>query len=241
MEMKHILILGHGGMLGHMVSKYLADKCVCYTTQHRFPSNEFKQDILNFDGDYIINCIGAIPQRKNEFQVNFDLPIWLSDNAKCKVIHPSTDCEVDDNEYGISKRKAAEYIKTYSNNTKIIKTSIIGPELNGHSSLLSWFLSSTGEVKGYKNAMWNGITTLEWAKLCYNMINWWDSFHTENIAQSSCVSKYELLVILKELYQKDIIIIPFENKFIDKCLNGTIITNHIKEQLEDLKKYYESN
>lgn len=239
--MIRVLILGHKGMLGHMVVKYLSDKCVCYTTPHRFPSDEFKHDILNFDGDYIINCVGAIPQRKNEFQVNFELPIWLSQSANCNVIHPSTDCEVDDNDYGISKRRAAEYIKTYSKNTKILKTSIIGPELNGHSSLLSWFIHSTGEVKGYKNAYWNGITTLEWAKLCHNMINWWDDFDVENIAQSECISKYELLCIFKELYQKDIIIIPFENNLIDKCLNGAIITKHIKDQLEELKKYYESN
>lgn len=241
MEMKHALILGHGGMLGHMVSKYLTDKCVCYTTQHRFPSDEFKRDILNFNGDYIINCIGAIPQKTGAFDINYELPVWLSENVKCRVIHPGTDCEMDNDPYGISKKQASDYIKLNSNNIKIIKASIIGPEIGSNKSLLCWFLNSTGEVKGYKNAMWNGITTLEWAKLCYNMINWWDIFHTENIAQSSCVSKYELLVILKELYQKDIIIIPFENKFIDKCLNGTIITKHIKEQLEDLKKYYESN
>lgn len=241
MEMKKILILGHTGMLGHMVVKYLSDKCICNTILYRFPSNEFKQYILDFDGDCIINCIGAIPQRKKEFQVNFDLPVWLSDNAKCKIIHPSTDCEIDDNEYGISKRKAAEYIKNNSKNTKIIKTSIIGPELNGRSSLLSWFMHSTGEVKGYKNAYWNGITTLEWAKLCYNLINWWDDFEIENVAQSECISKYELLCIFKDVYKKDIIISPFENDLIDKCLNGTIITKNIREQLIELKSYYESN
>lgn len=239
--MKKVLILGHNGMLGHMVAKYLADKCICKLTTHRFPSDGFKKEVSEFDGDYIVNCIGAIPQRTKNFNVNFELPIWLNNNAKCNIIHPSTDCEIDYDEYGTSKRLASIYIKQNSKNTKMLKTSIIGPELQGAHSLFSWFLSSKTEVKGYKNALWNGITTLEWAKICYGMIVYWEDYDIENIAQSECVSKYELLCIIRDVYKKDINIIPFENVYIDKCLNGNIITRNIKEQIQELKEYYENN
>lgn len=239
--MKKILILGHSGMLGHMVSKYLSNKCECRYTDYRFPTQEFKNDIMKFDGEYIINCIGAIPQRVQEFDINHELPQWLSENAKCKIIHPGTDCELDNDHYGISKKKAADYIKQNSKNTKIIKTSIIGPELNSKKSLLCWFLNSNVEVKGYKNAMWSGITTLEWAKLCWNLISYWEDFDVENVVQGTCLSKYELLCIIKEVYNKDIRIIPYENQYIDKCLHGSIITKHIKDQLQELKSFYENN
>lgn len=235
--MTNVLILGHTGMLGHMVFKYLNDKCHLLTTNHRFPCQEFKDFLVNFEGDYIINCIGAIPQKTKQFDINYDLPIWLSENTNAKVIHPGTDCEMDEDLYGKSKKRASDYIKQNSKNTKIIKTSIIGPELESSKSLLYWFLNSHGEVKGYKNAMWSGITTLEWAKLCWAMIRYWEEFDIENVVQGTCLSKYELLCTIKEVYNKDINIVPFENEYIDKCLNGSILTKDIKDQLIELRKF----
>ena len=77
-----ILILGHRGMLGHMVYNYLStkDDCELTTTDLRWPDNDFKKKMLDFDGDYVVNCIGAIHQRKNQFDVIIDLQIWLDKN-----------------------------------------------------------------------------------------------------------------------------------------------------------------
>lgn len=234
-----ILILGHNGMLGHMVTKYFLDKKInIQTTQHKFPSEEFFNEIKSFNGDYIINCIGAIPQKTKVFNVNIELPIWLSNNVTSKVIHPGTDCEIDNDDYGISKRLASEYIINNSHNTKILKASIIGPELNSKSSLLEWFLNSKGDVSGYTKAMWSGVTTLEWAKQCFNLINNWDKYKTENIIESTCLSKYDLLSLIKEVFDKDINISPNDSIIIDKCLIGTIKSLDIKTQLIELKNYY---
>jgi dTDP-4-dehydrorhamnose reductase len=169
--MNKVLVLGHSGMLGHMVAKYLSDNnCDIVTCEYRYPSTQFKEFIKQFNGDFIINCIGAIPQRTKDFSINYELPIWLDANANCKIIHPGTDCEMDSDDYGISKKRARDYIVEHSNQTKILKSSIIGPELNSNASLLEWFLSQTDLVYGYTNAMWNGNTTLEWAEQCYALI-----------------------------------------------------------------------
>ena len=122
-----VLVLGHKGMLGHMVVKYLTDNNIdVVTTNVRWPESPFK---LGIKLDYVINCIGAIPQRTDNFDINWHLPIWLDLHSPCKVIHPGTDCEMDDDEYGISKRIASNYIINSGNQTKILKTSIIGPTL----------------------------------------------------------------------------------------------------------------
>ena len=127
-----VLILGHKGMLGHMVYKYLStkDDCKILTINFRWPIEEFKKNILEFDGDYVVNCIANINQNKNNFEINTDLPIWLDSNVKdtCKVIHPGTDTKIG--KYGISKQKAEDYILKYGSKTYIIKTSIIGSEHN---------------------------------------------------------------------------------------------------------------
>lgn len=236
-----ILILGHKGMLGHMLMLYLTDqKHSVHIINHRYPSEEFKQEILNFTGDYIINCIGAIPQKTSDFNINFELPIWLDSIAKCKIIHPGTDCEMDNDMYGISKRKASDYIKSYGTRTKIIKTSIIGPELNSKDSLFEWFINSSKEVHGHTNAMWNGNTTYEWSKFCNRLILNWDNYDIETILYGECISKYNLLVKIGLVFNKKIIILPIE-KGINKCLKGHIHTPNMDIQLMELKKYYYDN
>lgn len=234
-----ILILGHKGMLGHMLMKYFSDKgYVTHTTDYRFPSKEFIDYVSNWKGDYIINAVGAIPQKTKQFEINVTLPIWLSSCVKTNVIHAGTDCEMDDDEYGISKKSASNFIKSRSVNTKIIKASIIGPELNSHKSLLDWFLNSTDKVYGYSKAMWNGITTLEWAKQCELLINDWNNYLVENIVEGECLSKYDLLIKIKKVFNLEIDIIPNENININKCLKGSIKVPNIEDQLIQLKKYY---
>ena len=236
-----VLIIGHTGMLGNAVYKYLNEQkdvsVVIFSKKNRWPFDSFKKSVDKFDGDYIINCIGAIPQRTNQFEVNYELPIWLDENANCRIIHPATDCEMDDDEYGKSKAKAGRHLSMNGYNTKQIMTSIIGHELDGNSSLLDWFLSSEEEASGYTECYWNGNTTLEWSKQAYKMMNNWESYAKRTVFSTECISKYELLTIIKDVYDKDIIINKDDKVKADKCLKGQIKTTPIKEQLKELKKF----
>ena len=234
-----VLVLGHKGMLGHMVSKLLSTKGIeVFTIECRWSTSCFKNIIKKFEGDYIINCIGAIPQKTNKFNINWKLPQWLDENANCKIIHPGTDCEIDDDSYGNSKRKSSEWIKSSSKNTKIIKTSILGPELNTKASLMEWFLSQTGEINGYSECYWNGNTTLTWAKFCLYLMENWDNEDTETVLEGECISKYHLLLMLQEIYQRpDIIINPVNEPVMNKCLKGKVKTPRLLDQLMDMKYF----
>ena len=241
-----VMILGHKGMLGHMVHKYLSTKkdCEIVITDFRWPTEEFMNFVLDFDGDFVVNCIGAIPQKTNNFEINTRLPIWIDKlNKKFKIIHASTDCEMDDDDYGKSKRKASEYIIQNGKDTTIIKTSIIGPELNSKDSLLEWFLNSNKKVSGYTNAYWNGNTTLQWAKICYQIMNDYYEYDTLNIPTSDCISKYELLNIIKKVFNKKIKIDKNYNVVVKKCLTKTcdMPLIDIKTQLTQLRKFYYEN
>ena len=60
-----ILVLGHRGMLGNAVYKYfssLSDYEVL-TMVARFGEEGFEKKIKDSSPDYIINCIGIIPQK----------------------------------------------------------------------------------------------------------------------------------------------------------------------------------
>lgn len=231
-----VLVLGHEGMLGHMVVKYFRDQKInICTINKRWPSSQ--KDIKIFDGDYIVNCIGAIPQNSNDFDINWQLPIWLDLHAPCRIIHPGTDCEMDKDEYGVSKNIAAFYIRNLSDKTKSIKTSIIGPEIKGKNSLLEWYLRQNEPVYGYTQAIWNGNTTLEWSKHCLDMLYRWNDYDKETIIYSNPISKYELLKIFKIIFEKNISIKP-KNVGKNKTLAGTIRTDDIFDQVVELKNYY---
>lgn len=238
-----ILILGHKGMLGNMVLTYFYVKYKddVIITNLRWDSKEFKDFIESSNPDFIINCIGAIPQRQPKeedyMSVNYELPLWL-DSLGIKVIHPDTD-EPDNTLYGLSKARVREMC---DKNTKIIKTSILGFERNGHFSLLEWFLKQPegSEINGYINQFWNGNTTLEWSKWADKMIENWNGFKKITIiANPDCFSKYQVLNILKVVFEKDIKINPVESEIIKKnCLEPDFFTKELISQIKEMKTFY---
>ena len=260
--MQKILILGHKGMLGEAVLKYITSKKYeILTTSLRWHSQEFKEYIKNSGADSIINCIGKIPQHKPTDQeytsVNKELPVFL-DSVGIPVIHPSTDCEFSGNipeekeysvtstrdasdTYGRSKADVSELIESTFKHTKIIRTSIIGHESNTHVSLLDWFLCTDEKsVRGYTNHYWNGITTLEWAKQAEIIIQDWDNYPVLNqLGSDQHVSKYDMLILIQKIYNKDIEIIPYNTDItVNKCLQSQKKLPSLEQQLIELKNFY---
>lgn len=261
--MKKVLILGHNGMLGNAVFKYLSTQETKYTlltVKERWGDPTFETALRSSGVEVIINCIGVIPQKKpsaSEYKTgNVDLPIFLETLGK-KVIHPSTDCEFSGtisspkkytktdlrdatDDYGKSKAEISSLIETSFKHTKIIRTSIIGHEEHSHLALLDWFLNSTNTVNGYTNHFWNGITTLQWAKLCANLIDDWDLFPVLNQYGTKDIrSKFDLLNDTKSIYEKDIVVIPFQApEPVNKCLESDKEIVPIIDQLRELKKFY---
>ena len=234
-----ILILGHNGLLGNMVYSFFNnEKYELITTDLRWPDDNFKSFVSNQKVDYIINCIGVIPQKQPDVElydlVNYQLPLWL-DSLGIRIIHPDTD-EPEDTPYGAAKAMARENI---SINTKIIKTSIIGFEKNSNYSFLDWFLTAEGTVNGFTNQMWNGNTTLEWSKWAEKIIKKWEDFKNITVlANPYCLSKYEILEKIKMVFDKNIQIIPTESSLAkNNCMDGDYMTPNLILQLKELQKF----
>jgi len=257
-----ILVLGHNGMLGHMVVKYFNSQNInVIITDYKWETNEFKEFVKNLDCDYIINCIGSIPQKKHSWEtyksVNIMLPVFLSSHKSAKVINPTTDCEFDGlisenkfyskkdtanalDDYGMSKAYASTVLRSKSN-VKQIRTSIIGPELKTKVSLMEWFLKQPSSANGYVNHYWNGITTLEWAKQCYSIINNWDNY--PNIIQigTDKISKYDLLSMINKIFETNKNIIPINVDTVNKCLYTDYYVKRLYDQLIELRSFYYEN
>ena len=113
----------------------------------------------------------------------------------------------------------------------ILRGSIVGPELGEGKSLLNWFLSEEGgEVSGFSDHSWNGITTLNFAKIVHGMIKN-NNFKNKinHIIPKDKVSKFELLNYFKIYFDVDVQINETSSKqIVNRTLNTLNISDNLK-------------
>ncbi len=99
-----------------------------------------------------------------------------------------------------------------------IRTSTIGHELTTQYALLDWFLSQKDSVKGYVNAIYSGIPTFELASVIRDYVLSNEKLSGLYHVAAKPISKYDLLQLIAERYNKKINIEPDEAVCIDRSL-----------------------
>lgn len=155
-----IIVLGSNGMLGSMLCFYANKQNIEIKAIDRSTFNALKDPITKLneyisDNSYIINCIGAIPQRKysdNDFiHLNKIFPQELSKLCKLnnsKLIHISTNCVFSGNKENYIETDIPDEKDIYGKSkyegepvdALTIRCSIIGFEKGSNYGLLEWFL-----------------------------------------------------------------------------------------------------
>lgn len=174
--------------------------------------------------DFIINCIGAIKpvfddkaRYTEAIYTNAVFPHELVSwnhrfEVGAKIIHITTDCVFDGADGGYTERSTHNALDDYGrskslgepDNCMVLRTSIIGPEWGGNKrSLLEWFLG-VENANGYDNHLWNGLTTLEFSRCIYDIINM--ELHSNGTYHlfSNDVTKYELLRIMESWWKRGV-------------------------------------
>lgn len=219
--------------------------------------------------DVIINCIGILNQFAERFKdkavfLNSYLPHYLEykyKNTNTRIIHLSTDCVFSGKDGGYTEASFRDGDRFYDRTKAIgevindkdltFRTSFIGPDLNRYGiGLFNWFMRSSGEINGYVNVYWSGITTIQLAKAVEMAIlsNMSGLYH---LVPDSKISKYELLKKLKfKFNRKDLVINKYEGKHTDKSMINTrkdflyrvpaydIMIDEMKEWIETHKSIY---
>ena len=235
--------------------------------------NNFDCDVTNFNSlfeiikeikpKYIINCIGvlikgSIQDPPNAILINALLPHKLaqfSNSINAKFIHISTDCVFDgfkgsyietdsktaQDTYGLSK-SLGEII---DDKNLTLRTPIIGPELkNNGEGLFSWFINQKGEVNGFTESIWGGVTTLELAEVIIKSINenYTGLVHVTN---GKPISKFDLLSLIKDKFElNNIDLKKVSGKKSDKSLNTKYHYFNVpsyEQMITDMHKYYLEN
>jgi dTDP-4-dehydrorhamnose reductase len=189
--------------------------------------------------DVILNCIG-ITKRREEPQnpipsiiLNAMLPhklVKLAADVNAKLIHFSTDCVFDGRTgrytddaptnatdlYGRTKALG----EVAGNSVLTLRSSFIGTELREGTELLEWFLSQKNAVRGFKNAIYSGLTTLELCRVIEKLLlDYPDAFGLYNVS-SEPINKFDLLRLIGEKMHRSVEIIPDESFHCDRSLDS---------------------
>ncbi|CAN7726877.1 SDR family oxidoreductase [Rhizobium sp. LjRoot98] len=192
------------------------------------------------DPDVIINCVGVVKQLADAQDPLVIIPIntllphrlhALCIDRGCRLVHVSTDCvfagvtgNYSENAvadardlYGLSKYLGE--IKTPGAIT--LRTSIIGHELASSHSLVNWFLSQRGKVRGFSRAIFSGLPTVELATVIKNVVIPRSDLYGLYHISANPINKYDLLYLIKQIYNKEIDIERDENLVIDRSLDSS--------------------
>ena len=197
--------------------------------------NNYLNKIKDLKPNIIINCIGILIEGcnsdpKRAIQINSLLPHKLASLAEeidSQLIHMSTDCVFsgrkedpyleDDEKDGLdfyAKTKGLGEIVSQKHLT--IRTSVIGPELKEDGrELFNWFMAQQGEIDGYSQAFWSGVSSLELSRA----VEWFIDHETKglyHLTNGKPISKYELLCLMKKHTKREIIINPLSDYKVDK-------------------------
>jgi dTDP-4-dehydrorhamnose reductase len=111
-----------------------------------------------------------------------------------------------------------------SDQTRIIRTSIVGLDRNSNASLLNWFLSQpiNARIEGFENHFWNGVTTTHFSQLFEKILDTdFDLDHLIHFLPKVYVSKFDLLKLFARHFNRnDIEIVPHSTPIgVNRVLN----------------------
>lgn len=190
--------------------------------------------------DVVINCIGLVKQLAEAddplaaIPINSLLPHRLARLcaiAGARFVHMSTDCVFSGSKGMYTEGDFPDAKDLYGRskllgevdypNAITLRTSIIGHELEGARSLVGWFLSQGGPVRGFRRAVFSGLPTVEIARLIRDFVLPNPNLHGLYHVSADPINKYDLLRLVADTYGKRIAIEADDDFVIDRSLDSS--------------------
>lgn len=140
--------------------------------------------VTDFHPDAVVNATGIVKQRSAathsipSIEINALFPHKLSAlclEAGTRLVHMSTDCVFSGRRGNYSEGDTPDAEDIYGRSKLLgevteapgitLRTSIIGQELSRKTGLLEWFLAQKAPIKGFRNALFSGFTTIEMSRI----------------------------------------------------------------------------
>lgn len=188
----------------------------------------------------VVNCVGLVKQLAagNDpllaIATNALLPHRLArlcEVAGARLVHMGTDCVFSGKRGAYTEADISDAADIYGRSKYLgevdyphaitLRTSIIGPELDGTRGLLAWFLAQTGSIKGYSRAVFSGLPTVEMARVIRDYVIPHPELRGVYHVSAEPISKFDLLTLISQVYGKDITIEVDWQLVIDRSLDSS--------------------
>lgn len=203
--------------------------------------NLLKELIQKENPNVIINCVGILNKTAEDHPdiailMNSYLPHFLeavTSNTTIRVLHISTDCVFSGAKGGYIETDFKDGVGFYAQTKALgelvnlkdltIRTSIIGPELKANGiGLFNWFMHQTDEIKGYTEAFWSGVTTIQLGKSVLDILAKPGLTGLVHLTNNKKINKFNLITLFKEVFERECVsIIPYNGYKVDKSLLNT--------------------
>ncbi|GAB3844655.1 NAD(P)-dependent oxidoreductase [Micromonospora andamanensis] len=189
--------------------------------------------------DVVVNCVGVIKQRPDvqdavqTVTLNALFPHLLADACAqfgSRLVHVSTDCVFSGRRGGYVEDDLPDPPDLYGRSKLLgeatsvpaltLRTSIIGHELATNRSLVDWFLSQQGRVRGFTRAIYSGVTTVEFARLLRTVVLPREELTGLYHVAAEPISKYDLLRLVAEVYGWSGELVPDDEFVCDRSMRA---------------------
>jgi dTDP-4-dehydrorhamnose reductase len=188
----------------------------------------------------VINCVGLVKQLTSANDPLEAVPInslfphrlaRLCGVAGARFVHMSTDCVFSGRKGMYSEEDFPDAEDLYGRskllgevdypNAITLRTSIIGHELQGGRSLIGWFLSQEGTVRGFRKAIFSGLPTVEVARVIRDHIVPHPELRGVYHLSAEPINKFDLLQLVANAYGKSVEIQADDGLVINRSLDST--------------------
>ena len=202
--------------------------------------DHIKRVMLNFRPDAIINAVGIVKQRSEaaesitSIEINSLLPHKLSllcGEHGTRLIHISTDCVFSGRRGDYTESDTPDAEDIYGRSKLLgevseapgitLRTSIIGHELSRKTGLLEWFLAQKAPIKGFRNALFSGFTTIEMSRIIERILLQPTPLYGLYHVSSAPINKHDLLQLIRDKLGLQIEIIADDTFKCDRSLDST--------------------
>lgn len=189
---------------------------------------------------WVINASGVVKQRNarpaTQIAVNALAPhrLWeLCIGQGIGFLHFSTDCVFSGARGNYTEQDVPEPQDLYGRSKLLgevvgegaltLRTSMIGLELQTHHGLIEWFLRQSGQVNGFRRAVFSGLTTHELARVVRSISERQTTLTGLLHVAATPITKYDLLHALAErLPWLPVEIEPVDEPVIDRSLKPSV-------------------
>ena len=262
-----VMVLGSDGMVGHVVAQFFmehAHEVAAYECGHSVLGDArlLGNAIRRCSYDAVINCMAVINQdaetdKAAAVRVNALLPHELeriTADTPTIVVHRSTDCIFSGRKGSYTLEDWPDAGSFYARSKALgeldnakditIRTSLVGPETDKNGAgLFHWFCRQRGEVGGFANSIWTGITTIAYAKAVEQLLL--DKAHgIFQLVPDYAISKYELLLLFEKYYPGNRNIRRVENERVDKSLvprTGGVAVPRYETMIAEMRKWTDAH